>query len=59
MGLYNLCDPLTHDPLAYDYVNQISRTISVTFGIRPIEHATFFCVQPGLIKKELFNFSYV
>jgi len=29
---------VTHDPLIDDYVNQISRTISITFGIRPVKH---------------------
>ena len=24
-------------------MNQISRTISITFGIRPIKHVTFYC----------------
>jgi len=31
------CDPLTRDPLTDDEVNQISRTISLTFGVRPIK----------------------
>jgi len=47
---------MTHDPLSTDldghvghrpvpviYVNQISRTISIAFGVRPPKHATFYC----------------
>ena len=30
------CDRLTHESLTDDSVNHISRTISITFGIRPI-----------------------
>jgi len=28
------CDPLIMTPLTYDKVNQISRTVSITFDIR-------------------------
>ena len=33
-------DPLTHEPLTDDYVNRVSRTISLSFGIKPTKHAT-------------------
>jgi len=35
------CDPITHDSLTGDNVNQISRTISITFGIITIKHVSF------------------
>ena len=39
-GSVSACDLLT-----CDYVNQISRTVSITFGIRPIKYMTFYCDQ--------------
>jgi len=37
--------PMT--PLTDDSINQISRTISMTFGIRPLKHASLYCDKFG------------